>query len=291
MKVLGFTFVRNAQKFDYPVRESLMSLVPLCDAVEIAVGDSEDDTRQWISDLNLPNVHIHDTVWDDSLREGGRVLAVETDKAFSFIPNDTDWVIYLQADEVLHESDYKAIREAMEKYKDVPEVEGLLFHYHHFYGTYDFVGDSRTWYKYEIRILKYHPNIRSYKDAQGFRIDDRKINVVKIPAHVYHYGWVKSPEHQLAKQLSFNKWWHSDAWVDQRFSNAQTFDYSSIDSIKRFEGTHPAIMKERLARLNWTLDFDPTQKKFSLKKRFLYQIEKWTGVRWFDYKNYNLLKF
>ena len=36
MKVVGFTFIRNALTYDYPVLESIQSLLPLCD--EMVVG-------------------------------------------------------------------------------------------------------------------------------------------------------------------------------------------------------------------------------------------------------------
>ncbi|MGI8892745.1 MAG: glycosyltransferase family 2 protein, partial [Bacteroidia bacterium] len=31
MKVTGFTFIRNAVKFDYPVVEAITSILPICD--------------------------------------------------------------------------------------------------------------------------------------------------------------------------------------------------------------------------------------------------------------------
>ena len=85
-----------------------------------------------IKSIDPLKVEIVETVWDDSLRKGGKVLAVETNKAFEAIPLEYDWCIYIQADEVLHEKDYPEIKEAMLKYKDDSVVEGLLFKYYHF---------------------------------------------------------------------------------------------------------------------------------------------------------------
>lgn len=127
MKVAGFTIVRNAIKYGYPVVESIKSILPLCDKVYVAVGSSEDATLELVRSIAPEKIEIIETVWDDSLREGGRVLAVETDKAFDAIPKDYDWCIYIQADEVLHEKDFPALRAAMQSYKDATEVEGLLF--------------------------------------------------------------------------------------------------------------------------------------------------------------------
>src|SRR5438270_3052768 len=153
MKVYGFSFIRNAIRFQYPINEALTSILPLCDAVIVAVGNSDDQTRELVASID-PKIRIIDTIWDDHLREEGRVLAVETDKAFQAIPTDADWCFYIQGDEVLHENGYDEIRNAMERWKDDPRVDGLLFRYRHFYGSYDYVGTSSKWYRNEIRVIK-----------------------------------------------------------------------------------------------------------------------------------------
>src|SRR5688572_6227785 len=118
MKVSGFTFIRNAIKYDYPVVESINSILPLCDEFIVAVGNSEDETLALIKSINSPKIKIIETVWDDSLREGGKVLAFETDKAFKAISVDSDWAFYIQADEVVHEKYLLDIKEGMLKWKD-----------------------------------------------------------------------------------------------------------------------------------------------------------------------------
>ncbi len=50
MKVSGFTFVRNAIKYDYPVVEAIKSILPICDEVVVAVGNSEDETLELIQE-------------------------------------------------------------------------------------------------------------------------------------------------------------------------------------------------------------------------------------------------
>ncbi|HEY1111910.1 MAG TPA: glycosyltransferase family 2 protein, partial [Chitinophagaceae bacterium] len=102
MKVTGFSFIKNAVQFEYPVQEALRSILPLCDEVVVAVGNSDDNTRELVASVDLHKIRIIDTVWDDRLREGGRVLAVETNKAFQAISNDSDWCVYIQGDEVMH---------------------------------------------------------------------------------------------------------------------------------------------------------------------------------------------
>ncbi|MBL7924122.1 MAG: glycosyltransferase family 2 protein [Bacteroidia bacterium] len=288
MFVSGFTFVRNAVKFDYPVIESIRSLLPLVDELVVCLGNSEDSTSALIHAIGDPKIRIIDSVWDDSLREGGRVLAVETDKALRAVSPKADWCIYLQADEVIHEDDYPAIREAMKNYLEEREVEGLLFDYVHFYGSYRYTGNSRRWYRHEIRIVRQDSRIHSYKDAQGFKFEGRRLHVKKAGARIFHYGWVKSPAHQQEKQKSFHRLWHSDEKVKTMVRDAP-FDYSGIDSLEYFKGTHPAVMRQRVDDMNWDFKFDTSRKNMVFKDRLLHFIEIKTGKRLFEYRNYKLI--
>jgi len=289
MKVSGFTFVKNAIKYDYPIVEAITSILPICDEVVVAVGNSEDDTLALIKAIDSDKIKIIETVWDDSLREGGKVLAVETDKAFAAIANDSDWAFYIQGDEVIHEKYLPAIKAAMQQYKDDKRIDGLLFNYKHFYGSYDYIADSRQWYRKEIRVIRNDKNISSYKDAQGFRKSNKKLNVKAIDAFIYHYGWVKSPKAQQAKQQTFHKMWHSDEWVKENVPLQDEFDYSNIDSLYLFRELHPQVMQQRIKKTNWKFSFDPTQKKLSLKQRFLQFIESAFGWRIGEYKNYKIV--
>lgn len=288
MKVVGFSFIRNAVKFDYPIVESITSILPICDEFIIALGNSDDNTEDLIKSIDSNKIRIIHTTWDDNLRKGGKVLAVETNKAFNQI-KDANWAFYIQGDEVIHEKYLPIIKESMEKWKDDEKVEGLLLNYTHFYGSYDFVGDSRRWYRREIRIVRADKNISSYKDAQGFRKNERKLNVKHINAWVYHYGWVKPPFEQQEKQKYFNSLWHDEEWIKKNVKQTNQFDYSTIDSLSIFEGTHPKVMQERINKLNWKFDFDPTKKNFGLKTKLLHWVEKKSGWRIGEYKNYKII--
>ncbi len=290
MKVSGFTFIRNAIKLDYPIVEAIQSILPLCDEVIVAVGQSEDDTLGLIQSIDPSKIKIIQTIWDDSLREHGAVLADETNKAFQAISSDSDWAFYIQGDEVIHEEDYAEIRAKMERYLVDQEVDGLLFAYQHFYGSYDFIGASNNWYKNEIRIIRNSKAIYSYRDAQGFRKgDNQKLNVARIDARVYHYGWVKDPRAMQAKQTSFHKLWHSDEWLEKNIEDVEFFQYEDhINGLTRFKGTHPRIMQARIDRLNWTFKVDPSRNKKSLKNK-LKDVLKFIGIDT-NYRNYNQIR-
>ena len=66
-----------------------------------------------------------------------------------------------------------------------------------------------------------------------FRKHGEKLNVKQIDASVYHYGWVKPPEAQQAKQKSFHKMWHDDTWMKENVADTNEFDYSQIEFARK----------------------------------------------------------
>jgi hypothetical protein len=290
LKVSGFTFVRNAITYDYPIVEAIESILPICDEVVVAIGRSEDDTLGLVRSIPSPKVRIVETVWDDALRQGGRVLAVETDKAFRAIAPDSDWAFYIQGDEVLHEQYLPAVRAAMLAHRDDRRVDGLLFDYRHFYGSYDYVGEALRWYRREIRVVRNDPSIYSYRDAQGFRKQpNQKLRVKKTDAVIHHYGWVKHPRSQQGKQNNFGRYWHGEGWDARPTPATEEYRYSGEEPLRRFEGTHPAVMQRRIAAVNWSFAGDPTRYRFSMKDRLKRTVERVTGWRPGEYRNYEII--
>jgi hypothetical protein len=286
MKVCGFTIVRNAIKYDYPVLESIKSVLPICDLFVVAVGNSEDGTLELIKSINSDRIKIIETIWDDSLRSGGQVLAIETNKALDAIPDDIDWCFYIQADELIHENSYQTIQSAMKKWLDEPKIEGLLFKYNHFWGTYDYIGANRQWYRNEIRVIRNDKQIRSYHDAQGFRKNNLKLKVKSAAAYIFHYGWVRPPAVMKEKMKNLSSYYHTEDDFQRKVEEISAFNYDEVDAVKRFQGTHPEVMKPRIERLGWDVNIDEKQIKMKLKDKVLYVFEQFTGYRLFEYKNF-----
>ena len=290
MKISGFTIIRNAIINDYPAVEAITSILPVVDEMIVAIGKSDDDTEGLIRSISSNKIRIVHSEWDLSQLPGGRVMALETDKAFHQISPDSDWAFYIQCDEVVHEKYHPAIIESCKKYLSDSSVFGLVFNYVHFYGTYDYCGDSRRWYNKEIRIIRNDKRIYSFRDAQGFRIGSTKLPVAKVNASIYHYGWVKSPTQMRQKIKESSVYWNDDTQMEKIKSSPDDYDFSGFDSLEKFTGTHPSVMLDRIQRQNWKIDIDLSQKKFSFKNKCLYLFEKLTGIRPFDFKNYKIIR-
>ena len=289
MKISGFTIIRNAIINDYPALEAITSILPVVDEMVVAVGKSDDDTEGLIRSIDSDKIKIVHSEWDLSQLPGGKVMALETDKAFAHIASDSDWAFYIQCDEVVHEQYHAAIRKACEEHLDNSKVKGLVFGFVQFYGTYDYFGDSRRWYNREIRIIRNSKEIQSFRDAQGFRIAGKRVPCKLIDAKVHHYGWVKNPVVMDKKLRTLSTNWMGKAMKKRMEKIDGVFNYDEFDSLEKFTGTHPAVMKKRIEEKNWELDIDVTKKRFTFKKYFLYLLEKYTGIRPFTFRNYTLV--
>jgi hypothetical protein len=87
------------------------------------------------------------------------------------------------------------------------------------------------------------------------------------------------------KQESFHKLWHQDKWLEQNVLKSDEFDYSGIDALRLFDGTHPAVMHNRIGKKNWKFDFNLSFNKLSLKSRFKFFFRSKLGID-LGYKNY-----
>jgi hypothetical protein len=205
-----------------------------------------------------------------------------------------DWCVYLQADEVFHEKDLFRIRHALERHHADPRVEGLLFDYVHFYGSFDVVQETRSAYRREVRAVRRASGARSVGDAQSFRKPDgSKLAVVRGGARVYHYGWVRTPEAMREKTRFMDSLYHgAPAEGGAEPATGDAYRYKRFWGLKRFAGSHPRVMRERIAAKNWRWDLERSPWEWSWKdgkKIALDLFERATGRRLFEYRSYRLL--
>jgi hypothetical protein len=306
VKVSGFTFARGAVRLGYPLVPAIRSVLPLVDEMVVNVGVSDDGTLEAVRSIGDPRLVVFESRWDDTYLERGRVLAEQTDLALERCTGDV--CIYVQADEAVHEDDHARIRASLERLHRDPEIEGLIFDYVHFYGSYHTVGTSRLWYRREVRAVKNRIGVRSWKDAQGFRVWDpppgwsgarprslkpgdpaRKLRVAASGARMYHYGWVRPPDAQARKLAEFERLYQGEGARERRL--AQGFSYDVEEKVRPFEGTHPGPMRPVAEAADW--EFHPRTRRLRLshlRGDLLDLFEAATGVRIGEYRNYELVR-
>lgn len=276
MKISGFSFCRNASKLYYPVAESIRSILPVCDEFVVAVGkgDPDDNTREAIEGIGDPRVKIIDTEWTDREKLRGWIHSQQTNVALRECSGD--WLFYVQSDEVVHEDDLPVIKARCEELLDDKRVDGLLFRYLHFWGDYKHVHNSHAWYSREIRIVRNHAGIESFRTAQSFRRGFDKLRVAEVDARVFHYGWVRPPSLMQAKNIEFATTHFGRATAVKKHQPG-SFSYGSLKDVPEFTGTHPAVMKERINSCDWgdQLQHDETSPVMHRHNRFKYRVLTW----------------
>jgi hypothetical protein len=253
MKVSGFSFCRNAVLYDYPVVESIRSILPVVDEFVVNVGRCDDGTLELIRSIGDPKIRIVESVWDESLRKDGLIYSQQTNIALSHCTGD--WAFYLQADEVIHEDDLPWIAEVMRAHLHSPEVRGLVFRYLHFVGDY---WSTNPWFYHKaVRIIRNSGEVESCGDAVGFHLKATRQYLQSGPrewlapsdGRVFHYGWVKDPKTMLVKKQEMTRVYHGDAPPpsEARLYSMKEFEFEDYPILKEFGGCHPAVMQARVA--------------------------------------------
>jgi glycosyltransferase involved in cell wall biosynthesis len=303
MKVSGFTLIRNGEKFDYPYKESLRSLEPVVDELIINVGRGDDNTLERVRALceefnrrcGFEKAKWFESDWkldDPEKKKSGLILSEQTNLALNKCTGD--WCFYLQGDEVISEQDYGLIRGALNRVDTLPEVEGLLFDWVHFYGSYGVVQKSRSAYRREVRLVRRSAKPKSIGDAQSFRKEDgTKLRVMHPGARIFHYGWVRTPEAMKEKTYFMDQLYHGDAGADAELPHTgDNYRYKKFWGLWNYHSTHPSVMWDRIAQKGWNWDLASSPMVFTpkdLKKIVLDGVEILTGLRLFEYRSYRLL--
>lgn len=286
-RIAGFSIIRNATLLDFPLEASILSVLPAVSQFVLAVGRSEDDTLDRVRALMAqePKLKLIETEWDFS--RGSLVLSQQTDLALQAC--DADWGIYIQADEVLQDGGAEKLARLIEKVHARGEVEGVIVDYLHFYGGLDRIAVSRRWYRREVRAIRLDVGVHSHGDAQGFRVgeSERRVRCVSSGVKMFHYGWAR-PEWVLRTKRNQDRTIYA---TEQRKDPDRPL-LPWMPGMREFTGEHPRPVqpwvKERRGGRTWVepRHFEPAH----LRVWFTMGIERLTGWRPFEYRNYTLVR-
>jgi glycosyltransferase involved in cell wall biosynthesis len=294
MKISGFSFVRNGISLGYPVTESIRSILPICDEFFITVGKGDDNTLEQIQAISDPKINIIETVWDETMFVRGAINAYQTNIALKECSGD--WCFYVQADEVVHEKYLPIVREKCEKYLNENDVQGLLFNYRHFWGSFDKIQVSRNWYRAEVRVVRNNISVESFQSAQGFRVNGEKLKVARSDAYIYHYGWVRPPYTMRKKKIALDTLHHDKNWVEAHNpAPEQPFDYGNLKNLADFNETHPKVMAEFIKRTTSEIPINPDSTAQHDHDKFWVRLLSWIErkilhFRIGEWKNYILIR-
>jgi hypothetical protein len=263
MKVSGFTFVRDAVRLDYPVVESISSILPIVDEFVVNVGMSGDGTIDLIRGIGSAKIRIIESAWNSNLSAGGYVLAQQTNVALFNCTGE--WAIYLQADEAVHERDHARLVELMRQYRSDDRIEGLLMQRISFYGDYRTLLDVHP-LRAELvcRVVKPHRFVLSRGDALGFTVHPkykergRRIRVVDTGLDLFHYLDIRSAAKSKAFIQQKSQYWAEGSERNPVPPDMDRLYYSQFPRrfVAGYRGSHPATMTERIRAHSEPLDHD-----------------------------------
>ena len=298
MKVSGFTFIRNAVRPDYPVVESISSILPIVDEFVVNVGPDEDGTLDLIQSIDDPKVKIIQSQWNPNMNRGGFIFTQQTNIALFNCMGK--WAFCLQADEVVHEEDLPMIVACMDKYLDDDRVEGLTLRQLNFYGDYQTIMNVYPYRnRRRCRIVKPHRFALSRGDSAGFTVYPKfkekghRIRVVETGARLFHYWNVKSQKAFEAKRQAAQSYWGDKSFQDEELDY---YHYFPRQFVTEYKGTHPKVMSSRISKHPVSLDLSSSswrtklrlgERRRLLKTRFVTHItDRFSGRG-----SYKLLKY
>lgn len=258
MLISGLSFIRNGIALGYPFVEAIRSILPLVDEMVVVVGESTDGSREAIEAIGDPKIRIIDSIWHPRITPKASVLAQQTN--LGLLSCRGDWVVYVQGNELFHERDLPRMRELMTEHVDNPEVEGLLIERLVFYGDYrHFIRTYPDRFKYVVRAFKPWNGVYAITSAMTFSVFEsygergRALRCIDSGVDMFRYGKLLTPEAMTWKLRHAP---HKLRGDDASFESDSYFRWIARDCIRRYQGDHPAVMHERIARHPIQIDLD-----------------------------------
>jgi len=171
----AFTIVKNFINYGYPLPEAIISILPLVDEFVVLITDSKDGSLKTLEMFRDQYSKIKIFQEDEPSIKGPIYYSYLTNKAKEYCKKDSEYLIYIQADEIFHE-----------------ETVEYLVHYmlkERAYDLYFFNLTANYYYidlrlKWRTKIIKNEHQIKSINDAIRFNINGIKLFT---PKPVYHF--------------------------------------------------------------------------------------------------------
>ena len=257
-KISGCVQVSNPKTLEFPFIECIKSLLPIVDELIIVNGDKCTDIyRSEVSNL----LNESGLGYDDKIKilhlpwsENGKKNMYMVFRSAGIFNCTGDYILPLDADEVLHEKDYSKIEEAVKLGYDA-----YAFRVLHFYRDYMHIKNSDYWYKYRPYLFKnglgifdgYRSDIidgklvtELYSDYVTFDYKAVMPFAKKTSIEVFHYGYVRSEKCMLDKYNNMELKWHPN-----RETLKTKWEWDMKDT-EEYIKSHPEVMKDRINLFN-----------------------------------------
>lgn len=194
MTISGFTIARNAVRYNYPFRECLAAMRPLCDELLLAYDPTPDDgtdelAKQLAEELDLK---LFVSKWNMDNFKGGTELGIQTDIAMEQCKYE--WNLYVQLDEAFHEDDVEKIKSFPE---DLPgDVTGIDFTRAYFFGNLHTI--RKDWSVPITRLTRKGTHV--YSDFDGMNCKPLTGRHIDSGVWMFHYSRIGEAD-EISKRV------------------------------------------------------------------------------------------
>lgn len=243
MKISGIIILRNAVKLGYPFGLAIQSMGMLCDEI-IALVDptSEDDTLPMVTDAayratdhRTSVVKVVESNWDMSNHYGHTNCEISVQTAKALERATGDWVLSLQADEVLHEDDIAPLRKVIE-IADEKGISGIELQRLYFYGSLEKLRED--WTLWMVRLFKrgcWKPDVDG---AMRFDPIGHQIRMRTEAARIFHYSRVGDPKQIADRVRNLDRFFHAPEKVQD--GDLPAYDFAALRKLDTYVVGHEA---------------------------------------------------
>lgn len=248
----GNVVVRNGDLLDYCWRESIRSLLPVCDVVSVSDGESTDGTQEQLREWQKsePKIVLNVYPWPDP-KGHPEWFADWLDYNRQHVK--ADWQIQLDADEILHENSYAEIRSFIER----PQQSAIVTRYNFWRDHRHTIPEGQCCGKRVVRIAP--QNLFLASDGYDPRGEGAAALARPTSIEVMHYGFVRNPDKFFEKERLLQGYYFNT--YDSRLEAAQKaggnwMTHEGVtgweNSLDNFTGSHPAVIHEWLKERGYT---------------------------------------
>jgi hypothetical protein len=260
MSITGILSISNATNLGYPFTTVIKNLSKFCDGVLVGVDPTYLEDYKAILALNLPNIKCVDRVWNREKLSAGREIAIQMDALVELAKaSGSDWVVVMQADEVLHENTFSDLHYMLENAASY--ITG--FSMERLYFWKDLITVRKDWSARLVRVFR--PDAYSFladnTDKAGMYSGQTRFGMeigLDAPHFIYHYSRVDDALVISKRIRNLDTFFHGEETLvaekdltDYDFKARQFDNYSIVESppevegsFETFEGTHPQVMLE-----------------------------------------------
>ena len=250
MTLSGIVPLRNGFSLDYCFRECIQSLLPVCEEVVVADGDSTDGTREVIDEWARREAKLTIVRYPWPNPKGDIDFFV---KWIQFVRESAHhpFVFQLDADEVLSDHSYEWIEHIKRTYPEHAQVSFKC-------DRYNFWFDHRHMIPHGVclshRVIRLAPQ-NVWLPSDGPHVNGAACIGMSVdsPIQIFHYGFLRTREGFFRKAHDLQTMFFDS--YDPRLAKAESVPGNWMEKIEgvewtsrllRFDGDHPSVAKEWL---------------------------------------------